>query len=178
MTRSHRRWVITNIWKSDNRLNTLGTDIEFTLSFLSAKSLCWWRWILSAFKTQKSWSEDNLNTNELGLSSDVDSAMLWVSHTSVTSTFQVQPLLSKSCFLFTIYAPQSPTSLPKLRFTRVRMREFSQPKALTRTFNHTELIFVHGILWNQSTNECINCDWFTLTFLVKLCWVVIVRPLT
>ena len=27
-------------------------------------------------------------------------------------------------FLFTIYAPQSPDTLPKLRLTRVRMREF------------------------------------------------------
>ena len=27
-------------------------------------------------------------------------------------------------FLFTIYAPQSPATLPKLRLTRVRMREF------------------------------------------------------
>ena len=41
MTQSHRCWFIRNIWKSDHRLNmTLGTDIKFTLSFLSAKLLC------------------------------------------------------------------------------------------------------------------------------------------
>ena len=49
-----------------------------------------------------------------------------VSHTSVISTFQGQPFLSDICFLFMIYAPQSPAPLPKLRLTRVRMREFSQ----------------------------------------------------
>jgi len=54
---SDRCWFITNIWKSDHCLNmTFGTDIKFTLSFLAAKSLCWWnywKWILSYFKTQK-----------------------------------------------------------------------------------------------------------------------------
>ena len=79
MTRSHRCWFITNIWKSDHRLNmSLGTNIKFTLSFLSAKSLCWWKAILSYFKAQKLCSEDNLNANGR-LFSDVGSAMLSVS---------------------------------------------------------------------------------------------------
>ena len=44
MTWSHCCWFITNIWKSDHHLNmTLGTGIVFTLSFLSAKSVCWWK---------------------------------------------------------------------------------------------------------------------------------------
>ena len=38
---------------------TLGTDMKFTLSFPCAKSLCWWKWTLSYFKTQKLWSKDN-----------------------------------------------------------------------------------------------------------------------
>ena len=58
---SHHCWFVTNIWKSDYRLNmTSGTDTKFTLtslSFLSAKLLCWWKWILSSFKTQKLWIE-------------------------------------------------------------------------------------------------------------------------
>ena len=58
-------------------LEYLGTDIKLTLSFLSAKSLCWWKWVLSYFKTQKLWSKDNLNTNGWGLSSDVDK---WFAH--------------------------------------------------------------------------------------------------
>ena len=101
ITRSHRCWFIINIWKSDHRMNvTLGTDIKFTLCFLPAKSLCCWRWIfLSYFKTQKLWSEDNLNTNGRGLSSDVDKTVLSVSHISVTSVFQGQPLLSNSCWM-------------------------------------------------------------------------------
>ena len=125
MTRSHRRWFITDIWKSDHRLNiTFSTHIKLTLSFLSAKLLCWWKWILSYFKTQKQSSEDNLNTNGRGLSGDVDSAVLSVSHTSVTST-----LLSNSCwtasFCLRFMPPKSPAPLPKLKLTRVRMREFS-----------------------------------------------------
>ena len=94
MTRSHHCWFITNIWKSDHHLNMiLGTDIEFSLSFLSAKSLCWWKWILSYFKTQKLWSEGNLNTIWWGLSSDMDNAVLSISHTSVILTFQGQLLI-------------------------------------------------------------------------------------
>ena len=103
---------------------TLGTNIKFTLNFLSAKSLCWWKWILSYFKFHNVWIEDNLNTNGRGLSSDVDSAVLSVSHTSVTSTFQGQPLHSNSCW----FAPQGHAPFPKLRLTHVRMSEFSQPK--------------------------------------------------
>ena len=79
MTQSHHCWFFTHIWKLDHLLNmTLGTDIKFVVTFLSAKSLCWWKWILSYFKTEKLWGEDNLNTNGRGLSSDVDSAMLSV----------------------------------------------------------------------------------------------------
>ena len=137
MTQSHRCWFIRNIWKSDYHLNmTLGTDIKFTLSFLSAKSLCWWKWILSYFKTQKLWSKDKLNTNGWSLSSDVDSAVLSILHTSVTLTFQGQPLLSNSCWtvffwtVFMIYAPQSPTPLPILRLMRVHMNKFSQPEGI------------------------------------------------
>ena len=128
MTRSHRCCLITTIWKLDHRLNvTLGTDIQLSLSSLSAKPLCWWKRILSYLKTQKLWSEDNLKANGWGLSSDVGSTVFSsVSHRSVTSTSHGQPLLSDICFLFMIYAPQSPAPLPKLRLTRVRMREFSQ----------------------------------------------------
>ena len=129
MTQSHCCWLITNIWKLDHRLNvTLGTDIQLTLSSLSVKPLCWWKRILSYLKTQKFeartiWRQNN----GWGLSSDVCSAVLSsVSHTSVISTFQGQPLLSDICFLFMIYAPQSPAPLLKLRLTRVCMREFSQ----------------------------------------------------
>ena len=137
MTQSHRSWFITSIWKLDHRLNmTLGTDIKFTLSFLSAKSLCWRKWILSYFKTEKLWSEDNLITNGWSGAYLVTWTVLCFQfHTSVTSKFQGQPLLSNSCwtasqFLFTIYTPQSPVPSPKLRLTRVRMREFSQPEGI------------------------------------------------
>ena len=72
MAQSHRCWFITIIWKSDHHWNmTLGRDIKFTLRFLSAKSLCWWKWFLSYFKTQKLWSEDNLNTSGQGLSTNL-----------------------------------------------------------------------------------------------------------
>ena len=104
---------IINIWKSDHHLNmTLGTDIKITLSFLSSKSFCWWKWVLSYFKTQQLWSENSLNTNGWGLSGDVDSAGFSVSYTSVTSIFQGRLLLSDSCFLLMIYAPQSPAPFP------------------------------------------------------------------
>ena len=128
MTRSHHCWFITNIWKSDHHLNMiLGTDIEFTLSFLYAKSLCWWKWILSYFKTQKLWSEDNLNTIGWGLSSDTDSAVLSVSHTSVISTFQGQLLtyfqtVAELCFSVHNLCP---ILLPKLPLTWVHIRKFS-----------------------------------------------------
>ena len=96
--------LFTNIWKSDHCLNvTLGRDIKFTLTFLPAKSLCWRKWILSYFKTPKLWTEDNLNTGAYQmrcrhtLSLSLDSAVLSISHTLVTSTFQGQPLLSNSC---------------------------------------------------------------------------------
>ena len=94
---------------------TLGTDIKFTHSLLSAKWLCWWKLIWSYFKAQNLWSEDNLNTNGRGLSSDVDSPVLSVSRTSVTSTFQGEPLLSNTCFLFTIYAPSKPRPFAKIK---------------------------------------------------------------
>ena len=115
MTQSHRCWFITNIWKSDHHLNmTFGTDMKFTLSFLSAKSLCWWKWTLSYFKTQKLWSEDSLNTNGQGLSGDVDSAVLSVSHTLVTSAFQVQPLLSNSSWTVSFCSWFMPLKAPSL----------------------------------------------------------------
>ena len=137
MTQSHRCWFIRNIWKSDDGLNmTLGTDIKFTLSFLSAKLLCWWKWVLSYLKTQKLCSKDKLNTNGWNLSGDVDSVVLSVLHTSVTLTFQGQRLLSNSCWtvffwtVFMIYAPQSPAPLPILRLMQVHMRKFSWTEAL------------------------------------------------
>ena len=69
MTRSHRCWFITNIWKSDIRFNmTLGTDITFTLSFLSAKSDCVDDSEFCLISRLKSFE---LNTNGRGLSSDV-----------------------------------------------------------------------------------------------------------
>ena len=39
-------------------------------------------------------------------------------------------LLSNCVFLFMIYAPQSPTPLPKLRLMQVCLREFSQPEVI------------------------------------------------
>jgi len=135
---SHCGWFITNIWKLDHCLNmTLGTDVKFTLSFPFAESLCWWKWMLSYFKTQKPWSEENLNTNRRSLSSDVDSAVLSVSHTSVTSTHFNIPRpavtfeqLQNCIFLFTVYAPQSPAPLPKLRLTWRHIHDFSQPEGM------------------------------------------------
>ena len=48
-------------------------------------------------------------------------------------------------FLFTIYAPESPAPLPKLRLTRVRMREFSQPEG-NRDFKLFYNSFVENVL--------------------------------
>ena len=69
--------------------------------------------------------------NGRGLSSDVDNAVLGVSHTSVTSTFQGQLLLSNTYFLSVHdVCPSKPAPLPKLKLTRVRMREFSDFKRI------------------------------------------------
>ena len=75
-----------------------------------------------------------LNTNGRGLSSDVDSALLSVSHTAVTSTFQGQLLLSNGCstasFCSRFMPLRTPPRCPNLRLTRVHMREFSQPEGV------------------------------------------------
>ena len=131
MTRSHRCWFITNIWKSDHRLNiTLGTDkIHSQLSICYIIVLMKGHFVL--FQTQKLWSKDNLITNGQGLSSDTDSAALSVSHKSVTSTFRGQPLLSNNCgtkSLCSQFMPlkgESPATLPKFRLMQVHIRTFS-----------------------------------------------------
>ena len=86
--------------------------------------------------------EDDLNSNGRGLSCDVGSAVLSVSHTLVTSSFQ----LLNCVFLFRIYAPQSPAPLPKLGLTRVCMCKFSHPKGIhseTEAFSaQSTLIFL------------------------------------
>ena len=142
MTRSHRCWFITNIWKSDHRLNM--TDIKFTLSFLSAESLCWWQLFFSYFKTQKLWSEENLNTNGRGLFSDVGSAVFSVSHTSLTSKFQGQPLLSNSCWTASFCSRFMSLKAPHLcpnGLTRVSMHEYSQPDGIPSA---TDALRIHS----------------------------------
>ena len=93
---------------------TLGTDPKFTLSFPSPKSLCWGKRYLFSFKTQKLSSDDNLNANGQGLPSDMDSAVLSVSHGSVTSTFQGQLLLSNSCWTASFCSRLMPLKAPPL----------------------------------------------------------------
>ena len=119
MTWSHCCWFITNIGKSDHRLNmTLGTDIKFTLSFLSAKSQRWWNWILSYFKTQKLWSEHNLNTNGSGLSSDVTLTVLCfqfhthIGYFYIPRSAVVFKQLLNCVFLSMTYAHQNPVPSP------------------------------------------------------------------
>ena len=49
-------------------------------------------------------------------------------------------------FLFTIYVPHSPAPLPKLRLTRVCMREWSQPEGIP---SWTEALTVVLAPWNN-----------------------------
>ena len=105
MTRSRCCWFIIDIWKSDHHLNmTPGTNIKFTLTVsqlsidllnhcVDESELC----LISRFKSFEAktiW----IQMGNRGLSGDVDSAVLSVSHTSVTSTFQGWLLLSNSCW--------------------------------------------------------------------------------
>ena len=72
-----------------------------------------------------------MQINRQGLSSDVDSAVLSVSHIShfnIPRTAVTLKQLLNCVFLFTIYAPHSPAPLLKLRLTQMRIREFSQPE--------------------------------------------------
>ena len=70
---------------------------------------------------------------EWGLSSDVDSAVLSVSHVGhfkIPRPAVTFKQLLNFIILFTIYAPQSPAPLPKLRLTGMCMRKFSQPEGI------------------------------------------------
>ena len=166
MTPSHH-WFITNIWKSDHHLNmTLGTDIKFTFCFLCAKSLCWWKWILSYFKTKELWSEDNLNTNGGSLSSDGDSDVLSVSHTLVTSTFQGQLLLSNCCwtgsfcswFMLLIALPLCPNE-----DWRECMHECSLPEGIwkySKSVHHVLSFYA-----NTSQHCCDDAVWYSMLFI-------------
>ena len=130
MTRSHRCWFITNTWKSDHRLNmTHGTDIKFALSFLSAKSLCWWKWILPYFKTRKLRSKDNLCANGRGLS--VTWTVLSFQFTHIGHFSIPKPAVTfAELRLFVHDWPSNPAPLPKLRLTQVRMGEFLYPEGI------------------------------------------------
>ena len=133
MTWSHHCWFITNIWKADHcRLNmTLGTDIKFTLSFLSAKwvnpcvaesELCF----ISSFQVRTIWTQ-------------MGRAYL-VTWTVLCFQFHTHWSLQHSkasCYFRTVaelhlpvqnYAPQCTTPLPKLRLTWKCMHKCSQPK--------------------------------------------------
>ena len=158
MTQSHHCWFIINIWKSDHHLNmTLGTelDIKFPLSFLSAESLCWWKWILSYFKTQKLWGK--FEYKSVGL-------IFWCGHCCAFSFTHISHFniprpaitlkqLQNWVFLFTVYAPQSPAPLPKLRLTWVHIREFSQPEGMPSGTEALSFIW-EGQQQQQEEEQC------------------------
>ena len=53
-----------------------------------------------------------------------------ISHFNIPRPAVTFKQLQNCVFLFTIYAPQSPTLLPKLRLTWVHIHEFSQPEGM------------------------------------------------
>ena len=124
MTRSHRWWFITKIWKSDHRLNiTLGTDIKFTFSFLSAKSVLM-KYIFALFQDSKASKRGQFEYKWA-------SSFTHLGHFDIPRQAITLKQLLNCVFLFTIYVPrQSPAPLPKLRLTRVRMHEFSQSEGI------------------------------------------------
>ena len=172
MTRSHRCWFITNIWKSDHRMNvTLGTDIKFTLSFLPAKSLCWWRRILSYFKTQKLWSEDNLNTIwiQMGRANLVTWTVLCfqfhtyrsLQHSNASRYFQT---VAELCLSGHDFCPSKPGPFAQVDWRECACANFHSAKgteALRQVHINPDLIF--ALHW-LPVNVRIKYNYFSLWF--------------
>jgi len=64
-----------------------------------------------------------------GVSHDMDSAVVSVSHTSVSSAIFFKQLLN-FVFLFTISAPQSPNPFAQIKTDAGAMHKFSQPEGI------------------------------------------------
>ena len=126
VTRSHGSWFITNVWKSDLRLNmTLCTDKKFTSSFLSANH-CVDENEFCLIARLKSFEARIIQMGGAYLVTRTVLYVLSVSHTSVTSTFQGQPLLSNSCWTASFCSPCMPHEAPPL----CPMHKFSQSEGI------------------------------------------------
>ena len=146
MTQSQRCWFIANIWKSDHHLSmTLGTDIKFAVD---ESEFC----LISRLKSFE------VRTVRIqmgrGVSHDMDSAVLSVSHTSVTSAITFKQLLN-FVFLLTISAPQSPNPFAQIKTDASAMHKCSQPEG-TEALRHTQTASHSARSWGSATFKC----WF------------------
>ena len=104
------------------------------------KIRCWWKWILSNFKTQKLWSEDNYNTNGRGLISWHGQCCAF-SFTRIGHFSHYFQTVAELRLSVQDLCPSKPHPFAQIKTDASAMHKFSQPKGIpsgTEALRHTQ----------------------------------------